>query len=92
MNVNYRYVADELRYLFADADLKLLVADPELAPSVDAVRADLPLLEHIVYAGDDVTRRCVAAALARAARRVGAARATTSTSSTPAAPRACPRA
>ena len=29
INVNYRYVADELRYLFADADLKALVHDAE---------------------------------------------------------------
>jgi acyl-CoA synthetase (AMP-forming)/AMP-acid ligase II len=53
VNVNYRYGADELRYLLADADLKLLVADPDLAPSLDSIRADLPLLDHIVYAGDD---------------------------------------
>ena len=31
INVNYRYVEDELRYLFRDADLKALVHDVEFA-------------------------------------------------------------
>jgi acyl-CoA synthetase (AMP-forming)/AMP-acid ligase II len=53
VNVNYRYGADELRYLFADADLKGLVADAELSPTVDAITADLPRLEQVVYAGDE---------------------------------------
>jgi 3-oxocholest-4-en-26-oate---CoA ligase len=49
VNVNYRYVEDELRYLFDNADLKALVYDRELAPRVAAVRASLPLLQHVVH-------------------------------------------
>ncbi len=41
INVNYRYVADELRYLCADADLKAIVHDAEFADRLDAVRAAL---------------------------------------------------
>ena len=33
INVNYRYVEDELRYLFNDADLKALVHDAEFTPA-----------------------------------------------------------
>src|SRR3979411_3184219 len=38
INVNYRYVEDELRYLFHDADLKALVHDLEFTARIDAVR------------------------------------------------------
>src|SRR5688572_4304300 len=44
VNVNYRYVADELRYLCADADLKVLVHEVDFADRVDAVRSGLPKL------------------------------------------------
>ncbi len=45
VNVNYRYVEDELRYLFDNADLAGLVMGAEFAPQVAAVRADCPLLK-----------------------------------------------
>src|SRR5438128_9196762 len=31
INVNYRYVADELSYLFDDADVKVVISEPALA-------------------------------------------------------------
>ena len=34
INVNYRYVADELRYIFENAELKALVYEPDLAEFV----------------------------------------------------------
>jgi 3-oxocholest-4-en-26-oate---CoA ligase len=49
VNVNYRYVEDELRYLFDNADLVALVADRDLMPRVQAVRDTLPLLQHLVH-------------------------------------------
>ncbi len=52
VNVNYRYVEDELRYLFDNADLKALVYDRGLAPRIDAVRSALPLLQHLVHVED----------------------------------------
>ena len=39
VNINYRYVEDELRYLFDNADLIALVHHREFAPRVAAVRA-----------------------------------------------------
>ena len=52
VNVNYRYVEEELRYLFDNADLAALVYDRELAPRIEAVRGSLPLLEHLVHIDD----------------------------------------
>jgi acyl-CoA synthetase (AMP-forming)/AMP-acid ligase II len=52
VNVNYRYVEEELRYLFDNADLRALVFDRELAPRIEAVRASLPLLEHLIQVDD----------------------------------------
>jgi acyl-CoA synthetase (AMP-forming)/AMP-acid ligase II len=52
INVNYRYGADELRYLFADADLRATVYHREFAPAVRAIRDDLPLLRGFVEVAD----------------------------------------
>ena len=52
VNVNYRYVEEELRYLFDNADLKALVYDRDLGPRIDAVRGSLPLLQHLVHIED----------------------------------------
>ena len=49
VNVNFRYVEDELRYLFDNADLKAVVYDRELAPRVAAVHGSLPLLRHLIH-------------------------------------------
>ena len=40
ININYRYVADELRYLFEDADLVALVHEPAFADVVADARTD----------------------------------------------------
>jgi acyl-CoA synthetase (AMP-forming)/AMP-acid ligase II len=53
INVNYRYVEDELRYLFNDADLKAVVHDAEFAPRVDAIRAGVPTLETTIVVDED---------------------------------------
>jgi acyl-CoA synthetase (AMP-forming)/AMP-acid ligase II len=46
VNVNYRYVADELRYLFADADLVALLTEPALRTVLDDAATALPRLER----------------------------------------------
>ncbi|HEV2784414.1 MAG TPA: acyl-CoA synthetase [Actinophytocola sp.] len=48
VNVNYRYVENELRYLFDNADLVALVHDREFAERVAAVLPDAPLLRTVV--------------------------------------------
>jgi acyl-CoA synthetase (AMP-forming)/AMP-acid ligase II len=52
VNINYRYVEDELRYLFDNADLVALVFQREFAPRVAGVLDDLPLLKHAVMIED----------------------------------------
>ena len=53
INVNYRYVEDELRYLFNDAELKALVHDAEFTPRVDSIRDGVPTLQtSLVVDGD----------------------------------------
>jgi acyl-CoA synthetase (AMP-forming)/AMP-acid ligase II len=52
VNVNYRYVADELAYLFADADLRAVVTDPQFEGLVADVRSGLPGLHNVVVRGE----------------------------------------
>jgi len=52
VNVNYRYVEAELRYLFDNADLVALIHDAQFAPRIAATRGALPLLRHLVAIDD----------------------------------------
>jgi acyl-CoA synthetase (AMP-forming)/AMP-acid ligase II len=53
INVNYRYGADELRYLLDDADARAVVYHREFGPALDGVRGDLELLHTLVEVADD---------------------------------------
>jgi acyl-CoA synthetase (AMP-forming)/AMP-acid ligase II len=52
INVNYRYVESELRYLFDNADLVALVHGREFVPRIAAVRDELPKLKVFVSVED----------------------------------------
>lgn len=52
VNVNYRYVEDELRYLFDNADLKGLFYGEQYGPRVAAVRDQCPQLRALVMIPD----------------------------------------
>lgn len=52
VNINYRYVESELKYLCTNADLVAIVAQQEFAPRLAAIRAELPKLRHVVIAAD----------------------------------------
>src|SRR5438132_11888485 len=52
INVNYRYVADELRYLLDDSDSKAIVFHREFGPKLEAVRSRLPLLHTFIAVAD----------------------------------------
>jgi 3-oxocholest-4-en-26-oate---CoA ligase len=52
INVNYRYVEDELRYLFTDCDARAVVFHAEFAPKLGAIRTSLPLLQTFVSVDD----------------------------------------
>ncbi|MEU7907140.1 acyl-CoA synthetase [Actinoplanes sp. NPDC049118] len=53
VNVNYRYVENELQYLFADAGITALVHDRRYAPRVAAVLPAAPGLHTAVALPDD---------------------------------------
>jgi acyl-CoA synthetase (AMP-forming)/AMP-acid ligase II len=52
ININYRYVEDELRYLFDNADLKGVVHHREFADRIAAVRGDCPTLSTLFFVED----------------------------------------
>jgi acyl-CoA synthetase (AMP-forming)/AMP-acid ligase II len=51
-NVNYRYVAEELRYLLDNAAAKVVVYHAAFAPVLAEVLADLPRVELLVQVAD----------------------------------------
>lgn len=52
INVNYRYVENELRYIFDNADLVALVHERAYTPKIAAVLPDAPSLKHFVVIED----------------------------------------
>ena len=52
-NVNYRYVAEELRYLLNDAGARGIVYHACFAPTLAEVLPDLPELDVLVQVADD---------------------------------------
>lgn len=51
INVNFRYVESELQYLLADSKAKVVLHEPHFRTSLDAVRPDLPDVEHTIEMG-----------------------------------------
>ena len=52
INVNYRYVGDELAYIFDNADLRACIHHREFIPVIDAVRTRVPEVNHFVCVDD----------------------------------------
>jgi acyl-CoA synthetase (AMP-forming)/AMP-acid ligase II len=52
VNVNYRYVEHELRYLLDDADARAVVFHAEFASKLASIRDELPLLRTFVAVDD----------------------------------------
>jgi len=53
ININFRYVEDELVYLFDNADLVALIHDREYIDRIEAVTAKVPGLRHFVMIDDE---------------------------------------
>lgn len=51
-NVNYRYVAEELRYLLLDANCRVLVYGSAFAPTLAEIRHELPNLDILLQVDD----------------------------------------
>jgi acyl-CoA synthetase (AMP-forming)/AMP-acid ligase II len=56
VNVNYRYVADEVRYIFDNADATTVIFAREFSPIVEKIAEHLPLVRRwlVVEDGSDV--------------------------------------
>jgi acyl-CoA synthetase (AMP-forming)/AMP-acid ligase II len=52
ININFRYVEDELAYLLDNADCTVVVYDPEFASRLEAVRARVPHVRHALAIDD----------------------------------------
>src|SRR5262245_42291215 len=52
ININFRYVEEELTYLLDNADCTVVAYDPEFETQLDAVRPQLPKLEHALAIDD----------------------------------------
>ena len=52
ININYRYVEDELRYIFDNADLKAIVYQREFGPRIATVIDTMPDLSHAIVIED----------------------------------------
>jgi acyl-CoA synthetase (AMP-forming)/AMP-acid ligase II len=72
ININYRYVADELRYLIDNADLVAMIHQREFAPIIASVRDDFPALTTLVHVDDDSGADCAAIASVEYESAVGA--------------------
>ncbi len=100
VNVNYRYVEEELVYLYRDADLAALVFDAEFTERVAAALPRAARLRHLIRVGAPrpAPRNSTPCPSKRRRQRAprtaasGRVRPTTCSSSTPAARRACRKA
>ena len=61
INVNYRYVSAELRYLYDNADCVAVIAEPEYLSAINDVRDALPNLRNVIVLGDDYEAALAAA-------------------------------
>lgn len=53
INVNYRYVEDELLYIYRDADIVALLFDVEMADRIEAVATQTENLRHLISVGGE---------------------------------------
>ena len=53
INVNYRYVQDELLYIFDNADMVACIHNQEFTPHIAEVRAPPLTLKTLVYVQDE---------------------------------------
>ncbi|PKW15612.1 acyl-CoA synthetase [Saccharopolyspora spinosa] len=58
ININFRYVPNELRYIFDDADLAALVHERRYSDHVAKVRPDFPQLREVLVIEDGTDADC----------------------------------
>ena len=52
ININYRYVADELRYVFENSDVEAVVVERSFLVLVRQIESELPRLRHVIVLDD----------------------------------------
>jgi acyl-CoA synthetase (AMP-forming)/AMP-acid ligase II len=52
ININYRYVAGEVRYILDDADVVAVVHERRFAPAIEAALPDVPGVKHVLVIED----------------------------------------
>ena len=100
VNTNYRYVDDELVYLWDNADTSVVVFEGQFTDRIEGLRDRVPGVQLWLWVDDGPVRARLGRAVRGARQPAGAPGprprgvdpATASTCSTPAAPPACPRA
>ncbi|WP_327112070.1 acyl-CoA synthetase [Nocardia sp. NBC_01730] len=55
INVNYRYVENELQYIFDNSDMVALIHERRYSDKVSAVRQNTPTLHTVIVVDDDTT-------------------------------------
>jgi acyl-CoA synthetase (AMP-forming)/AMP-acid ligase II len=63
ININYKYLHDELTYLYDNADCVAAIVAPEHVEAVAAL--DVPTLEHVIVLGEDYDAALAAASVER---------------------------
>jgi len=53
VNVNYRYVEEELSYIFENADLIACIHNREFIPHISSIKSAVPVMHTFVYVDDD---------------------------------------
>ncbi len=61
VNVNFRYVEDELKHLFDDADIVVNICNARFADRVESIRDDLPKLRDVIVVEDGYEEALAAA-------------------------------
>lgn len=62
INVNFRYVENELQYIFDNSDMVALIHERRYSDKVAAVRANTPMLRTVIVVDDDTTGTVATAA------------------------------
>ncbi len=65
VNVNYRYVQSELRYLYDNSDAKAVIVGAQYVEALAGVAGDLPGLTHRLVIGEDYEAALAAASAER---------------------------
>lgn len=53
INVNYRYVGEELTYIFTNADMVACIHGREFVPTIDEIRKEVPAMKTFIAVDDD---------------------------------------